>query len=115
MPSQNETTAVIPHPDRANKPIRGRGKVRVRGRGRPPGAVNLNPPTVTSLLTRCPACGSTRRDEYYQRSEQAHDGLAPDGKPYTHIVRRRTRCADCGQHRIDKTYENRISANPRNA
>ena len=76
--------------------------------GRPKGSKNRLAPVVAAPASECPApgCGSTERGPYLDRTEQAYDGLI-DGKPYTHIVRRRCRCLACGQLRIDRTYERR--------
>ena len=83
-------------------------KKELRGRGRPAGAKTQPAAIVAAEATRCPRCGSTDRDPYRRKNEQAYPGVH-DGKPYTHIVRRWTRCATpgCGQHRIDKSFENR--------
>lgn len=80
--------------------------------GRPKDASKDKPPVTTVEESRCPRpeCQSTRRGSYYGTTEQEHRGLDDDGKPYTHIVRRRTKCLDCGQGRIDRTYENRAEA-----
>ena len=78
-----------------------------RGRGRPRGSKTKTKENVAIVATRCPACGCTDRSMYHHRTEQEFSGLAPDGHPYTHIVRRRCWCLSCGQHRIDRTYENR--------
>jgi len=65
-------------------------------------------PQVEAGVTRCPACGSSSRTAYFAVTAQEHGGISPDGKPYTHIVRRRTVCRNCGQHRVDRCYENRV-------
>jgi len=75
--------------------------------GRPKGSKNA-PVAYTRVDTgRCPRCGSTERDPYYQRMEQEYNGTEPDGQPFTHIVRRWTKCAECRQTRIETTHENR--------
>ena len=61
---------------------------------------------ITVEPSRCKRCGSTRRGDYYGKTEQAFRG-EHNGQPFTHIVRRRTKCLDCGQVRIDRAYENR--------
>ena len=71
-------------------------------------------PTVVSEATRCPGCGSTKRDRYTQSRAQPRCDIV-DGKPITHIVRRWTRCSDCGQLRIDRTYENHPEGFPAEA
>ena len=67
------------------------------------------PPQVQAALTRCPACGSTDRESYSGTLAQEYGGITPDGKPHTHIVRRRTACRACGQCRVDRFYENRAT------
>ena len=67
-------------------------------------------PIVQATATRCFACQSTDRYGYYNVSAQEFGGVAPDGHPYTHIVRKWTRCRNCGQTRIDRVYENRAPA-----
>ena len=85
----------------------GRGKRRPRRRpGRPKGSTNADPDVNTVEPSRCQRCGSTRRGDYYGKTEQAFQGVQ-NGLPFTHIVRRRTKCLDCGQVRIDRAYENR--------
>lgn len=61
------------------------------------------------VVTSCPSCGSTERAGYFAKQEQEVSGVR-DGKPYTHVVWRRTSCTACGQFRIDKTFENRKRA-----
>lgn len=70
--------------------------------GRPPGAENVKDQTV-SKPSRCTAngCDSTERSTL-NTTEQEHSGLDGDGKPYTHIIRRRVQCKACGQVRIDR-------------
>jgi len=77
--------------------------------GRPKGSKGGNVDTVTVEPSRCPRCGSTRRSDYYGKTEQTFRG-EHGGRPFTHIVRRRTKCLDCGQTRIDRAYENRPEA-----
>lgn len=76
-------------------------------KGRPLGAENVKDQTV-SRPSRCIAvdCGSTER-EVLRTTTQALAGLDGDGRPYTHIIRRRVRCATCGQVRIDRELANR--------
>jgi len=66
-------------------------------------------PQVQAAKTRCPACGSTDRESYSGTVVQEFGGITPDGKPHTHIVRRRTVCRACGQCRVDRFYENRAT------
>jgi hypothetical protein len=66
-----------------------------------------------SMPSQCPNkdCRSTRRGPYRSREVQAFAG-EHNGRPYTHIVRRRTVCLDCGQARIDRSYENWPNGDP---
>lgn len=66
-------------------------------------------PTITVAASRCRACGSTDRDQYFATRVLAIDGMTSDGELYTHVVWRRTRCQGCGQYRIDKSFENRTA------
>jgi len=75
--------------------------------GRAKGTPNRKYDRQPATLVRCRACGSTERSAYFSTTETAYEGTAPDGKPYTHIVRRRCACATCGQHRVEVAYENR--------
>ena len=85
----------------------GSGKRRPRRRpGRPKGSTNANPDVNIVEPSRCRRCGSTRRGDYYGKTEQAFRG-EHNGQPFTHIVPRRTKYLDCGQLRVDRTYENR--------
>ena len=90
-----------------NKPTDGREKRRGRKRpGRPKGSGNPPAAVITVEPSRCPRCGSTRRGDYYGKTEQAFQG-EHNGQPFTHIVRRRTMSLDCRQTRVDRAYENR--------
>lgn len=74
-------------------------------KGRPTGAANVE--TIVDVETsRCPRCGSTEREPYSGTTAQAYAGTF-GGRPYTHILRRRTRCCACGAARIDRAFENR--------
>lgn len=73
--------------------------------GRPQGSSNKPVEHAAGELTRCPGCQSTKRGPYTTKNVQTYVGEAPDGKPFTRILRRRTVCLDCGQHRIDRHYE----------
>lgn len=75
--------------------------------GRPAGSPNKQVDQVEAAKSRCVKCGSTQRDGYYHRQELEQSGTDAQGKPYTHVVWRRTKCLACGQHRVDRTYENR--------
>jgi hypothetical protein len=70
------------------------------------------PPVVEAHATACPACGSTERVPYFNVRERAIAGVTPGGRPFTHVVWRRTRCTPCGQTRDDKTFELRVRAQP---
>jgi len=86
-----------------NTPAKAQGR---RRPGRPKGSKGGTIDTITVEPSRCRRCGSTRRGDYYGKTEQAFRGKH-NGQPFTHIVRRRTKCLDCGQTRIDRAYENR--------
>lgn len=74
-----------------------------------------SPPVVVVEPSRCTRCGSTARTGYSGTTEVARaiPGETPEGKPYTHIVWRRTCCRDCGQVRCDKSFENRSKGGKR--
>lgn len=73
--------------------------------GRPKGAKNVEVELADGQLTTCFACGSTRREAYFNRRDLAVSGLHfQTGQPYTSIVIRRTKCKDCGQHRDDRHF-----------
>ena len=74
--------------------------------GRPQGSTNKQVDQATAEVSTCRMCQSTRRAPYMNKVEQQIAGVR-NGKPFTHIVWRRTRCLDCGQHRSDVTWENR--------
>ncbi|NLG44828.1 MAG: hypothetical protein GX547_16420 [Phycisphaerae bacterium] len=82
--------------------------------GRPKGARTEPRPTVAVALSRCTACGSTRRTPYTQTRRTPYAGRTPDGQPYTAVVRRWTRCEDCGQARVDLSYEHTPEEKPSN-
>ena len=77
-----------------------------RGPGRPKGSTNADADVIIVEPSRCRRCGSTRRGDYYGKTEQTFQGVH-NGQPFTHIVRRRTKCLDCAQCRVDRAYENR--------
>lgn len=66
-------------------------------------------PVVAGDPTRCPSCGSTEREPYNNTREHDFAGLDDHGRPYTHVVWRRTRCRACGQSRDDRFRENRLA------
>lgn len=68
------------------------------------------PVVVDAEAIACRRCHSTDREPYFNVRTVAIAGVATDGRPYTHVVWRRTRCACCGQVRDEKTFENRIKA-----
>ena len=74
--------------------------------GRPTGAKTQQQPPVDGEKTRCQGCGSTERDPYFGTTEHEIVGVR-DGRPYTHVVWRRTKCRACGQLRLDRFFENR--------
>ena len=73
-----------------------------------------NVPVVQAEVTACGACGSTDRQPYFNVRERAIAGVR-DGKPFTHVLWKRTRCTNCGQIRDDRSYENRLNAPKRRA
>ena len=73
--------------------------------GRPKGSRNNLAATVTVAPSRCPKCNSTERSEDTNKTVQQYQGTAPDGQPFTAIIRRRTQCRECGQWRVDRTFE----------
>lgn len=75
--------------------------------GRPKGAPNKQVDQVVAEPSRCKTCHSTDREAYHAKQEIESPGVDLAGKPYTHVIWRRTKCLTCGQHRIDRTYENR--------
>ena len=73
--------------------------------GRPVGSKTSDPDLVDTVATRCKVCGCTDRAPYYETTRIDGEGLAPDGRPYTRVVLRKTKCEGCQQHRIDRWYE----------
>lgn len=53
----------------------------------------------------CSRCGSTKRTGYFGVTRQAYTGIDPQGRTFTHIVRRRCRCEGCGLQRIERSLE----------
>lgn len=80
----------------------------------PKAARTKNPPVVDAKPTACPTCSSTEREPYFNVRERAIAGER-DGRPYTHVVWRRTRCKACGQTRDDKAFEHRPATAKRRA
>ena len=62
-------------------------------------------PVQVVEISRCEKCGSTERAPYQPHPRVLATPGIRDGKPFTHVVWRRTNCTACGQHRIDKAYE----------
>jgi hypothetical protein len=81
-------------------------RARANAAGPAAGVAQPRTDVVTVEASRCRKCGSTERTGYGHTREHAYAGLY-DGKPYTHVVWRRTSCAKCGQVRDDRTLENR--------
>jgi hypothetical protein len=73
--------------------------------GRPEGSKNVKT-TTTTELSRCPACGDTRRRKLGNKIILEHGGIKADGRPYTHTVWQRVQCERCEQVRKDRTLEN---------
>lgn len=73
--------------------------------GRPVGSKTIDLDLVDTVATRCKVCASTARTKYEKAQTIEGDGVAPDGRPYTRVILRRTQCVNCGQHRIDRWYE----------
>jgi len=78
-----------------------------RSPGRPEGSANVSPDQSEVRLSRCKKCDSTDREAYFGTPFELEYAGLKDGKPYTHIVQKRTRCKNCGQHRRDIVHENR--------
>ena len=96
-PTSTAKKAPVKKPKPATKP------------GRPTGSRNKQLPVAEQQLSRCHGCSSTEKKSTGQSPViQEYSGVY-DGKPYTHIIRRRVVCTDCGQHRMDRNYENRVS------
>lgn len=80
-----------------------------KSRGRPRGSKTTAPDVVTVTASRCRKCDSTEREAYSKTREFERSGVDGEGRPYSHVVWRRTRCRKCGQRRVDRSYENRPS------
>jgi hypothetical protein len=76
-------------------------------RGRPVGAKTAERDVVLVLPAACVRCHSTERAPYDKIRERAISGRTTDGRPYTHVVWRKTRCRACGQARVERHYEHR--------
>ena len=70
-------------------------------RGRPKGSQNVTA-IAEVALSRCPACGSSRRTKYENPIRLDYSGA---GLEFVAIVYRTCRCLDCGQARRDQTKE----------
>lgn len=64
-------------------------------------------PHVEVNGSRCPKCGSSRREKYNRTTVHPIAGVY-QGEPFTHVVWRWTRCAEpgCRQARVDKVRTN---------
>ncbi|HUX16388.1 MAG TPA: hypothetical protein VMW52_07925 [Phycisphaerae bacterium] len=65
---------------------------------------------VEAPKSRCRKCGSTERERYFRVKVQVYAGTDPQGRPFTHILRRWTHCKQCRQLRVDRALENRAEA-----
>lgn len=75
-------------------------------RGRKKGQQTEKADQVPFVPTRCRRCDSTERTPYIGTPVVTnYEGVAPDGKKYNRVVRKRTRCKVCGQLRFDVCYE----------
>lgn len=74
-------------------------------RGRPKGSKTKPRTEAVAIPSRCHACGSSERSEYYSANSMEFEGIDALGNPYNRITWRRTSCKACGAHRVDKTYE----------
>lgn len=74
--------------------------------GRKQGTPNHDYAAVRSVPRRCPTCAATAVRILRVISRQDHTGIAPDGEPYTEIIRKRGKCESCGQMLIVTEYEN---------
>jgi hypothetical protein len=78
-----------------------------RAPGRPEGAKNIQYDHGEVHLSRCRKCDSTEIGKPFGPVFTVTFAGVHQGKPYTHIVRRKAACSHCGQHRQISTYENR--------
>jgi ribosomal protein S14 len=79
---------------------------------RPKGSKNRTYPAATpGRPARCPACGSTEAHVLATLPAFRHNGLDPDGQPYTAIVRQRRRCDSCGQTHFAAIYQHEPAEN----
>lgn len=63
-------------------------------------------PVAVVASSVCHACGSTERTGYVAIRTMAYQGQQ-DGRPFTHILWKRTTCKKCSRPRVDKYHENR--------
>jgi len=75
-------------------------KAKKRKPGRPKGSKTAKRAVIRTVPKRCP-----------RLNVLSYRGTAPDGLPYTHVVRHRAKCQGCGQCFVTTTYENRVSLN----
>jgi uncharacterized OB-fold protein len=75
-------------------------------RGRPKGQPNNEYAEIIEVKTRCPKCSMTEFTPERFVRHCAHNGIAPDGKPYTKINIVAKRCISCGQATLVKKYFN---------
>lgn len=78
-----------------------------RSPGRPDGSQNVKLDQSEVQLSRCKKCESTDREPYFGTPFELPFLGEHNGKPYTHVIQKRTRCKACGQQRRDIVYENR--------
>ena len=78
-----------------------------RSPGRPEGSPTVKLDQSEVCLSRCKKCESTDREPYFGTPFELQFLGERNGKPYTHVVQKRTRCKACGQQRRDIVYENR--------
>ena len=72
--------------------------------GRPPGSKPVRDRAhVAELRAQCPRCRSTRRTRLFHVATIEHGGEF-EGRPYTHVEKKRTTCADCGQALMVSVY-----------
>ena len=62
-----------------------------RSPGRPEGSPNVKADQSEVVLSRCAKCGSTEREPYFGTPFEVPFAGEKDGKPYTHVVKKRTK------------------------
>jgi ribosomal protein S27AE len=77
-----------------------------RRKGRERGSKNIEREVVRHAPARCPNCLCTEWKRERIVGRQEHQGTAPDGGPYTRIMRWRARCKNCGQGIVLTEYLN---------